>query len=174
MSELMVDMPRRPTLRPRGTKNPQRFEQMMEMRRRGMTLRAIGEHFGITVSTVSGQLNPDKKYARGAVSVRICSGTMQRPDHCERCGIKCKPDAHHPDYSKPLDVIFLCEACHYKDTNSTNTAKSDSHSGVKGIWIKHGKWVPHVKRHDKWMGIGTFKSLQDAIKAQQIAVAKGQ
>lgn len=30
---------------------------------------------------------------------------------CRNCGAE-KAQAHHPDYSKPLDVIWLCEPCH--------------------------------------------------------------
>lgn len=39
-------------------------------------------------------------------------GRLVRPDHCERCGEKCYPDGHHHDYSKPLDVEWLCRSCH--------------------------------------------------------------
>lgn len=39
-------------------------------------------------------------------------GRLSRPDQCERCGKKCHPDGHHHDYSKPLDVEWLCRSCH--------------------------------------------------------------
>lgn len=42
----------------------------------------------------------------------IRSGRMTRPDECERCGAKVRVDAHHHDYSKPLDVEWLCRRCH--------------------------------------------------------------
>jgi hypothetical protein len=32
-------------------------------------------------------------------------------DVCERCGEKATL-RHHPDYSKPLDVVHLCAQCH--------------------------------------------------------------
>lgn len=31
---------------------------------------------------------------------------------CEKCGATGKLHRHHPDYSKPLDVVVLCRACH--------------------------------------------------------------
>jgi hypothetical protein len=32
--------------------------------------------------------------------------------HCEQCGASEKLHRHHPDYTKPLEVIILCVACH--------------------------------------------------------------
>lgn len=31
---------------------------------------------------------------------------------CERCGATEQVDAHHEDYTKPLDVVWLCRQCH--------------------------------------------------------------
>jgi len=42
----------------------------------------------------------------------IKSGKIKRKP-CVFCG-KEKTVAHHIDYRKPLKVIFLCHACHYK------------------------------------------------------------
>jgi hypothetical protein len=36
----------------------------------------------------------------------------QRQDHCETCGSVKFLERHHPDYSKPLEVITLCKSCH--------------------------------------------------------------
>jgi hypothetical protein len=46
------------------------------------------------------------------VSRGILSGKLQRPDHCQRCMVSCIPQAHHDDYGKPLDVMWLCPVCH--------------------------------------------------------------
>jgi hypothetical protein len=37
---------------------------------------------------------------------------LKRP--CERCGAP-KTEMHHPDYSKPLEVVFLCHPCHLRE-----------------------------------------------------------
>jgi len=31
---------------------------------------------------------------------------------CEKCAEKPPADMHHEDYSKPLEVIWLCRGCH--------------------------------------------------------------
>jgi len=38
-----------------------------------------------------------------------------RPAACERCGITCTTHGHHPDYSKPLEVVWVCRKCHAKE-----------------------------------------------------------
>lgn len=53
------------------------------------------------------QKNPEKVKARLAVFYQL-----DRPDNCENCNKVCVVDGHHLDYSKPLDVIWLCRQCH--------------------------------------------------------------
>ncbi len=36
-------------------------------------------------------------------------------EYCSHCGIKSQLEGHHPDYSKPLEVIWLCRKCHRKE-----------------------------------------------------------
>jgi transcriptional regulator with XRE-family HTH domain len=35
-----------------------------------------------------------------------------RPKACSACGRPSRVHAHHEDYSRPLDVVFLCALCH--------------------------------------------------------------
>jgi hypothetical protein len=56
--------------------------------------------------------NPHKMSARQAVRTAILNGNLVRPGICSVCLLEKKPDAHHPDYSKPLEVIWLCRQCH--------------------------------------------------------------
>ena len=57
---------------------------------------------------------PEKIAAIEAVRKAIKAGTLIRPDECSECGKKCKPDGHHDDYDKQLDVRWLCRVCHYE------------------------------------------------------------
>lgn len=53
-----------------------------------------------------------KARCRTQVRQALCDGVLVRPDKCDRCPTRCKPDAHHEDYSKPLEVEWLCDQCH--------------------------------------------------------------
>lgn len=55
---------------------------------------------------------PEKQRARANLAYHIKSGHIVRPEQCERCGTKGKPHGHHPDYTKPLEVMWLCRGCH--------------------------------------------------------------
>src|SRR5512139_1992098 len=56
----------------------------------------------------------------GVVRRAIASGALVRPDQCQRCGDKpplnkagvSQIHAHHEDHTKPLEVEWLCVACH--------------------------------------------------------------
>ena len=66
---------------------------------------------------------PEKSIARQRLERAVKSGTIERPDVCSACGKKCKPEAHHRNYSKPLEVVWLCNACHAKE-HRIETARS--------------------------------------------------
>jgi len=56
--------------------------------------------------------HPEKNVARASVGNAVRDGKLVRQP-CRDCGNP-KSQAHHADYSKPLDVIWLCFACHCK------------------------------------------------------------
>lgn len=63
------------------------------------------------------KLYPEKYQARTAVSNALQEGRLTKPDTCEDCGEPTKSrdlHGHHEDYSKPLDVEWLCATCHGK------------------------------------------------------------
>ena len=57
---------------------------------------------------------PHKWVARHAVNNAIRDGKLQRGSSCFFCGAEEKLQAHHHDYSRPLDVFWLCPPCHGK------------------------------------------------------------
>lgn len=52
--------------------------------------------------------------ANGLVNMRIRRGALTRPDACQACLKRCKPDSHHPDYAQPGFVWWLCRSCHMR------------------------------------------------------------
>ncbi len=54
--------------------------------------------------------NPEKKQAQILVNEAVKKGTLKR-EPCVVCG-KEKSVGHHPDYSKPLCVIWYCQKHH--------------------------------------------------------------
>jgi len=57
--------------------------------------------------------NPEKRMAQAAVSNALRDGRLVRGE-CARKGSDCsgRIEAHHEDYSRPLDVTWLCSAHH--------------------------------------------------------------
>lgn len=58
--------------------------------------------------------DPLKVAAHKIIYLAIRSGRISRPSSCEECGRDVKIEAHHDDYLKPLDVLWLCNRCHRK------------------------------------------------------------
>ncbi len=52
--------------------------------------------------------------SHNAVTRALKSGALVRPAACERCPASSGIEAHHDDYSRPLDVMWLCPSCHSK------------------------------------------------------------
>lgn len=49
-----------------------------------------------------------------AVHRAIRRGALERGP-CERCGATEDVHGHHTDYSRPLNVTWLCRKCHFLD-----------------------------------------------------------
>jgi hypothetical protein len=59
------------------------------------------------------ELRKDKQIIINKVQWAVESGKIKKPTNCECCQKPSnKLEGHHKDYSKPLDVIWLCPPCH--------------------------------------------------------------
>lgn len=56
--------------------------------------------------------NKEKVLAHRFVKDAIGFGLLKPPINCQLCRNIDKLHAHHKDYSKPFDVLWLCPACH--------------------------------------------------------------
>jgi hypothetical protein len=59
-------------------------------------------------------MNPSIKRAHNKVFRALATGKLERPAVCDACAKPCRVNAHHGDYSKPLEVVWLCDRCHMK------------------------------------------------------------
>lgn len=57
---------------------------------------------------------PDKQKARSKLYLAVKKGILVRPKKCSNCNcVSERIEGHHVDYSKPLNVIWLCKVCHF-------------------------------------------------------------
>ncbi len=59
--------------------------------------------------------NPEQCHARSALRHAINAGDIEKPKQCSKCKRKEAVQGHHPDYSKPFDVVWLCPLCHTEE-----------------------------------------------------------
>ena len=65
--------------------------------------------------------SPEKIAARQKVKIAVVSGQLKRQP-CVRCGAP-RAQAHHPEYSRPLDVVWLCSTCHRTEHGSVRAVE---------------------------------------------------
>jgi len=63
-----------------------------------------------------------KDNCRSYAHVYLRRGKIQRKP-CIHCG-ESKAEMHHPDYNKPLDIVWLCRPCHLALHAEENPAES--------------------------------------------------
>ena len=56
--------------------------------------------------------NREKHIAHSRLKYAIEAGKIKRQTVCVKCGSNYRVEAHHEDYSRPIDVIWLCDTCH--------------------------------------------------------------
>lgn len=67
--------------------------------------------------------NPQKYKARYKLRNAVIKGLVVKPTKCEICNATKDLEGHHPDYSKPLDVIWMCKDCHVEEHIKEGTWK---------------------------------------------------
>lgn len=127
----------------------------------GMSLAPIAEYFGVSRQAMwdllrrRTQMRDQKRYgqenhfwrggptsdgrAHDITEKALEKGLLVRPERCETCGQepasftdgRAGIQAHHVDYNRPLDVMWLCQPCHH-DWHRTNTAVAVTGGEAKG------------------------------------------
>lgn len=62
--------------------------------------------------------HPGKKAAQTILGNAVKYGKIVKPPFCIRCWASGRIHGHHTDYSRPLDVIWLCPRCHAVEHNT--------------------------------------------------------
>ena len=59
--------------------------------------------------------SPEKRAAHVILGNAVRDGLVIKPEFCSKCGkkeVSRRIHAHHHDYTKPVDVTWLCAQCH--------------------------------------------------------------
>ena len=67
-------------------------------------------------------------------------GYIRKPHHCENCGKRRIVVAHHEDYFKPIDIVWLCKSCHRYRHSEIGHGKH---------WKEINKMFPKKRREKK-------------------------
>jgi ribosomal protein S27AE len=63
----------------------------------------------------------EKDVTRSLTTYYINTGVIKRPDICSKCGqFSVMVTAHHINYRRPFDVVWLCADCHTQVHNIVN------------------------------------------------------
>lgn len=74
--------------------------------------RARGSRQGADYVREHRRQHPERTAAHNAVARALRSGRLVKPCACWHCGSTRQVVGHHADYSAPLAVSWLCQACH--------------------------------------------------------------
>ena len=79
----------------------------------GLGPTALGRLWGVSRQRADQIVNRPKNQARDAVSRALEDGRLHKPSFCTRCHVPTSAlEAHHKDYSRRLEVRWLCSPCH--------------------------------------------------------------
>lgn len=70
--------------------------------------------------------NKDKMKVHGKVFCELKKGNIKKPPDCSVCRRKTRLFAHHHDYSKPLEIMWLCGSCHKLIHHGLHTPNVDA------------------------------------------------
>jgi len=86
---------------------------------------------------------PEKARAHYAVAYAVKAGKIIQPVACEVCKAEVPLHGHHEDYSKQLEVIWVCHNCH-ENIHHPNRKLPKPKQTPNKVW--HKKYQPAPKR----------------------------
>lgn len=95
----------------RNRKNP---SFLMKERARARKYRERNKEKGVLRQRDYRRKDKIRAKAHRDLSRAVMEKKIIKPEHCQLCG-KNKPlDGHHNDYTKPLQIVWVCRLCHRK------------------------------------------------------------
>ena len=123
--------------------NRKDYDEAVRLYERGLSIGQVAEFYGVSRQSMWGVLKirgckfreqlrygtknhfyrggtKDSDRCQNLLEQAIEDGVVVRKSRCETCGDtgtfkdgRTAIQAHHPDYNKPLDVMWLCQRCHH-------------------------------------------------------------
>lgn len=132
-----------------------KYDNAIRLYNQGLSIQQVADYYGITRQAMHDilkrrnvEFRPNLRYgkdnhfyrggttaddhAQNILEQAIENGTVKRQTVCQVCGDsgtfvngRTKIQAHHADYNKPLDVMWLCQKCHYEWHKSNKAIKKE-------------------------------------------------
>jgi hypothetical protein len=132
---------------------------MREIYKDGTRPRAIAKLFNVNPGFVHQVIDPEKLGARRAAKYEVMAGRLVKAKRCENCNRRANLSMHHPDYSRPLLIQWLCLSCHrHADIERRSSERNGMRSCKISINISKG-----LKHELETVGRRFNKSLEEII-----------
>jgi len=132
-----------------------KYDNAIRLYNQGLSIQQVADYYGITRQAMHDilkrrnvEFRPNLRYgkdnhfyrggttaddhAQNILEQAIENGTVKRQTVCQVCGDsgtfangRTKIQAHHADYNKPLDVMWLCQKCHHEWHKSNKAIKKE-------------------------------------------------
>lgn len=63
---------------------------------------------------------PERGSAWNKLKYALLNKKIKKSKECQKCFRKEKLYGHHPDYAKPLEVVWMCRGCHADEHRKIN------------------------------------------------------
>lgn len=91
-----------------------RSDEAVERRKRNLLSKQAEGRYNHTKKAWQ-ERNPEKRAAHITLGNAVRDGKLTKPKQCPECGRETRIIGHHHDYTRPLDVKWLCAKCHRKE-----------------------------------------------------------
>ena len=89
-------------------------------------------------------MRADKRKASASVNHAVRAGRLAKLP-CAACGTDKNVEAHHEDYSRPLDVVWLCRTHHRQHHSDPISGATETSGAEPVIWHKpHGVYLKNA------------------------------